>query len=280
MAAELKVKKEYQGGELLGAPYLLKGHPCTKIKLPCFKCGGTGKLGAFEFCPKCNGAGYIIKETRLYTQQELDNYEKNKAAAIENQTFNLPITAKEKWFEKNGFTNGGHTYLIIGENTFKIKDTLKALGLKYSPELKWHGIQVEKLPNGYTTIQISFNDYFIWDDLEKKAILKEGAADQLKQLSQPQVVINSNSEYMGMIGTRYQHNLVTIKNIKEIMSEWGPAIIYTFDFNNNTLVWKTTSFELNDKNIGDSFYLTFTVKKHRVYNGEKITEISRGKLEI
>ena len=64
------------------------------------------------------------------------------------------------------------------------------------------------------------------------------------------------------------------------MSEWGPAIIYTFDFNNNILVWKTTSFELNDKNIGDSFYLTFTVKKHRIYNGEKITEISRGKLEI
>jgi len=54
---------------------------------------------------------------------------------------------KQEWFEKNGFNAEGDTYIIVGIDTYAIKNELKAAGWKYNSWLRWHGPDPSAFPN-------------------------------------------------------------------------------------------------------------------------------------
>ena len=46
--------------------------------------------------------------------------------------------AQLKWFEEHNFTEKGETYIIVGTDTYPIKNMLKAEGWTYNSLLGWH----------------------------------------------------------------------------------------------------------------------------------------------
>lgn len=179
---------------------------------------------------------------------------------------------KIEFFEKNGFSAEGITYMIIGEGTYAIKEWLKEQGCKFSPVLKWHSAKTFKLPEGFQWIVFKFEDIMEWVEEEENGYYLESA------VSKVQVAINSTlppskSEYLGAVGERLRNLTVILKSIRSFNGRFGLTYVYAFQRGEDVLTWFTQKdLELEE---GLTVDLTGTIKAHTEYKNEKQTQLSR-----
>ena len=179
---------------------------------------------------------------------------------------------KQEWLKANGFSKEGKTYLVLG-NSYSIKDALKDAGFKYSPLLKWHGPEPNfELPEGCKYYHFDFDEIYVWDCAEGTAFLQNGGREMIEHIFNP--VIQSNSQYVGLVGDRLRDIPVTVRNIAGYESMFGYKWIYTFeDESGNLYSWFTTSQQ--KVSIGMKKSLTGTVKNHSEYQKIPTTQLTR-----
>lgn len=179
---------------------------------------------------------------------------------------------KDLWLQKNGFNAEGKTYVIFGDDTYSIKDYLKAKGCKFNPTLKWHSPVALSLPEDFGIIEFSFDELAEWDeDCMEVCYFEDAKAKVERKIREAEGP--SLSEYVGEIGERLRHLTAVYKSCRGFMGVYGWTNIYTFQCGEDVLVWFTAKdCELEYGTIVD---LTGTVKKHEEFRGVKTTQLSR-----
>ena len=179
---------------------------------------------------------------------------------------------KLEYFEKNGFSETGKTYVVVGEDSYSIKDWLKEQGCKYNPFLKWHSAQTFKLPKDFQWVVFDFDDIMTWNEEEEDAIYLETAKNTIEK-SINLVTPPSKSEYLGAVGERLRNLTAILSSRRTFNGIYGLTYIYTFYRGNDCLVW-FSQVELNipDGSVVD---LTGTVKAHEEFRGVHTTKINR-----
>ena len=180
---------------------------------------------------------------------------------------------KRKWLEKNGFTQDGVTYIVMGDS-YSIKDELKAAGFIFDPVLRWHKAdpagyedRVKKVELGQV-IEIS-----AWGEGHYITGAKDFVDNLLTENSE-----DKNSVWIGEKGSRYTFENVTFVSRRGFNGRFGYSNVYTFRTEEgNLLTWFSTVDV--DKEIGDVFTLAGTVKDHSEYKGIKSTVLSRCKVK-
>lgn len=89
----------------------------------------------------------------------------------------------------------------------------------------------------------------------------------------------AKSEYFGKVGERYKDKAIQFVNlITAWETQWGVTHIYKVTLEDGTaLIWKTSNgLYLDDNEEFDK--ISFTVKSHNEYKGEKQTEVTRCKV--
>ena len=91
----------------------------------------------------------------------------------------------------------------------------------------------------------------------------------------------AESKYFGEVGKRYSDKVISNVNLITTWgTQWGTTYIYKIVLEDgNALIWKTSNgLYLDD---GEEFdKISFTVKSHNEYKGEKQTEVTRCKVTI
>ncbi len=266
------------------------------IEEKCDRCGGTGIIASRVenghiipipvdggICYKCNGEGKLYKWVKAYTDEELSKYLASQERAKERKAEKIELKRQEKLnkskenqeelLAKWGYdTENPLIWLIGGGSTYEIKDQLKEMGCKFNPAFGWYCSHEFDVPEGYGLISINFYDVYVWYPLSKRFDLKDNAkeiADAAKAKLEPE----SHSEYMGEIKERLRDLEVTLTAARSFEGFYGTSFIYTFEYNENVLVWITNSCK--DLEVGDNVILTGTVKDHKVYKNVKQTILSR-----
>ena len=289
----LMVAKSFSTWDRIGEPFDKNGKLYQKVKEKCPRCGGLGIIVARVengqpipisvdqgICYQCVGNKYIVKEVRLYTQEEFDRMEAANERACqkkaEEQVRKMRVEFAQKkaeWLEKNNFTPDGITYVVTGDSFF-IKDELKANGWRYDPVIKWHKAD----PAGYEdrVIKISVDDFFeasAWGDYH----YLEGAKDKMDKIlaaTQPQV----DSNWIGEVGDKITNLKVQLVRKYNTSSKYGLTTLYSFqDENGNIINWWTSTFQ----EIEQGDWVTIirsTIKKLDIYRDQKQTIITRAKL--
>ncbi len=179
---------------------------------------------------------------------------------------------KAEWMERNNFNINGFTWVICGNDTFVIKDELKAIGFRFSAELKWHIAEEVSIPEGYHLIQIHFDEVYEWNETYKNAYpfaaAKQKVEDRMRMYDAP-----SLSLFVGIEGERLRDLEVTFVSGRGFSSRYGWTNLYTFKQGENILIWFTQK-DL-DLEEGQTVLLTGTVKKHDEFRGVKNTQLSR-----
>ena len=182
---------------------------------------------------------------------------------------------KREWLERNGFNAENEiTYCVVGEDTYSIKEYLKAAGLKYSPLLGWHGPSVIKLNEDYSFVSFSFDEIAKWE-----GTIKEGDACYFEESNNivkrkiKKFLPRSKSKFVGAVGERLYNVTSTLKNIKGYFGTYGWVNIYTFQNQKNLLVWFTQK-DLKIKQ-GEPVLLTGTIKAHQLYRETETTVLTR-----
>ena len=177
---------------------------------------------------------------------------------------------KAEWFETNGFSQDGVTYIVLG-NSYPIKDELKDNGFKFSPLLRWHADNCNyELPATCNYTMLNFYDLFTWDENTNSAFMKEGTREAIDRIFNPPE--ECVSAYVGEIGERLRDIPVVVRNIGGFDSAYGYKWVYTFeDESGNRYTWFTTSQQ--SVSIGASATLTGTIKAHVEYKGAETTQL-------
>lgn len=277
---EWKVAPTYQSWDI-GTIDEEKGKAYVSQK--CWKCGGSGQYAWFGTCYTCNGRGRIGKWVKIYSPEEYDKYvasqerakerkEEEKAQRIQN-LFDQSDANKAALLEKFGYnTENPQVFIVVGDNTYAIKDDLKAAGARFEKSLGWYFTHEVEVPDGYNLAPARFDDIFEWNPLTKKISIKEDIKDVVSAAIAPYLP-KSNSEWVGDIKERLRDLKVTLTSIHTVDGYYGTSVIYTFKQNENVLVWMTTSYQ--ELEVGDTITLTGTVKDHDEYKGVKQTKLSR-----
>ena len=266
------------------------------IEEKCDRCGGLGFIVARVendqyipipvdggVCYKCNGEKVIRKWVKAYTEEEMNKYiasqEKAKAkkaekAELERQEkLNKSKENQEELLAKWGYdVENPLIWLVGGGNTYEIKDQLKEQGCKFNPAFGWYSTHEIDVPTGYGIVSINFFDAYTWFPLSKQFMLNDKAkevADAAKASLEPK----SNSEYLGEVKERLRDLEVTLTDVRSFDGFYGTTFIYTFAYNEDVLVWMTSSCK--DIEVGEKLLLTGTVKEHSEYKGVKQTKLSR-----
>lgn len=179
---------------------------------------------------------------------------------------------KVEWLAKNGFGADELTWCIFGEETYSIKEELKEMGCKFSPLLKWHSSKPLDLPAGYGMFSLSLAELGQWDDLTSSVCYFENAQELVERKFR-EVEGPSLSNFVGEVGERLRDLTATYKSRRGFSGMYGWTNIYTFQINEDILVWFTTvELELEK---GQTVNLSGTVKKHEVFRGTNTTQLSR-----
>lgn len=266
------------------------------IEETCDRCGGRGIVASRVenghivpipvdggICYKCNGEGKLHKWVKAYTEEEMNKYlaaqertkarKAEKAEAERQEKLNKSKENQEELLAKWGYdVENPLIWLIGGGSTYEIKDQLKEAGCKFNPALGWYNNHPYEVPEGYKLVSINFYDAYVWFPLSRRFEL----SDKAKEIAEAALATlrpESHSEYIGEIKERLRDLKVTLTNVRSFEGFYGTSFIYTFDYNENTLVWMTSSCK--DIEIGDEVFLTGTVKEHSEYKGVKQTKLSR-----
>ena len=111
---------------------------------------------------------------------------------------------KELWLQKNGFNEEGITYVIFGDDTYSIKDYLKAKGCKFNPTLKWHSPVKLNLSEDFGVIEFSFDELAKWDEDQAEVFYYEDAKAKVERKVR-EAEGPSLSEYVGEVGERLRN---------------------------------------------------------------------------
>lgn len=249
----------------------------------CWKCGGSGMYAWFGTCFACNGTGHNQKWVKIYTEDEYNKYvtsqerarvrkaeaeEKRKQDLIDNSEANKKAMLASFEYDVEDPT----VYIVVGDNTYEIKDELKAAGARFDYALGWYFKKETEVPEGYILVPIKFDKLFNWLPLIQKFEVKEDAKETVR-LAVNEVMPESPSEYIGEIKERIRDLKVTLIGARTIDSYYGTTNIYTFKSGDNVIIWMTTSCQ--DIEVGDEVLLTGTVKSHDEYKGVKQTKMTR-----
>lgn len=294
---EWKVAPSYKDGKILEVN---EKERKALVALDCPRCGGKGIVIARVennvpipipvdggICYKCNGKGHLTKLVKAYTPEEYDKYmasqerararkEAQKIAKYE-ELQNKSEENKAIWLAENGFeVEDPAVYLVVG-NTYEIKDIIKERGGRYNPVLNWYFMKETEVPSGYYLAKVPFDKVFDWYPQTKRASVKDKS--EIKDLideAKAAVMPESTSEYVGSIKERLRDMRVTLTGCRAITTAYGESILFTFDYNGNTLVWFTSTVPDEEKTVvGNEYILTGTVKDFKLYNGVKQTYLNR-----
>lgn len=260
------------------------------IEMPCPRCFGSGNYGPLSVfngvCFECNGTRKIRKHVKAYTEKEYTQYiasqerakerkEEKRAADRKNAEARSEENKAAKLADFGYNPENPQVYLVVGENSFFIKDQLKESGFRFDRALGWYNTHPEQVPTGYSLTAVPFDNLFDWNCYTQKIEVKENAkeiADAAKNAAAPK----SNSEYIGEIKERLRNLEVVFIKARDIDSFYGITTLYTFKMGENILTWFSSGKGLpQDVEVGDTIILTGTVKDHKEYNGVKQTVLTR-----
>lgn len=260
------------------------------IEMPCPRCFGTGHYGPIQVdggvCYQCMGSGKMRKHVKAYSEHEYNNYLRNQERARERKAEARQVeqmrlesdSAKNKAARLAEFgynAENPQVYLVVGENSFDIREELKNNGFRFDRALGWYNTKPEQVPAGFSLVSVPFDNLFDWNCYSRKISVKENAkkvADAAKNAAMPK----SNSEYIGDIKERLRNLEVTFIKSRDIESYYGISTLYTFKSGENILTWFSSGKGLpQDIAVGDVIHITGTVKDHKVYNGVKQTILTR-----
>ena len=285
---EYYVADTYKNMKRIGEPIKKNGKLYTVVEGTCDRCGGTGIFACRienghpvphpaygGVCLQCGGSGKITKTVRLYSEREYASMQKAKekrhAEAEERREARMAErrrTALSRWMERNGFNSDCETYLIYG-NTYPIKDDLKAAGMKFSQELKWHGPAAVDVPEDCFIEKVHYSDIYDWDE--------ENCVMQLNQRGKAflEGIFTSHvfGVYVGEVKERLRDMPAVLEKKIECDGKFGWAIMYRFNSDGAQFVWFTE--KVLDLDEGDECVLTGTVKKHGIYGNVKTTYLNR-----
>lgn len=260
------------------------------VECQCDRCGGSGMYiipRVFQgTCFSCGGAGTIRKRVRAYTPDEYEKYLANQARAKERKAeqraaevaklqeeseANLRIALEAEGYD----VECPQIFVVIGENTYAIKDELKELGCKYKPEFGWYCTHAVDVPVYYGMVGIPFDKVCEWNPITKRISVKDGAkevADAAKNEAAPK----SNSEFIGEIKQRLRDMEVVYVSCRTVEGYYGISLVYTFKLGDNVLTWFCSGKGIDPEiEVGETVLLTGTVKDHKEYNGVKQTYLNR-----
>lgn len=267
------------------------------IEEKCDRCGGTGIMAARVengriipvpvdggICYKCNGNKKISKWVKAYTEKEYERYMKTQERARERRKEKEEARLqalkdnseenKKEILAKWGFdVENPAVYLVTG-NTYEIKDELKERGGRFNPALNWHFTKEVEVPEGHELIKVAFDDVYEWLPMVKRIELKENAKE-VAAAARISAIPESKSEWVGNEKERLRSLNVVLTGARACSSFYGDSTLYTFDYNDNKLIWFTTSCPKVEMIVGHSYLLTGTVKKHDERDGIKQTQLSR-----
>ena len=98
-------------------------------------------------------------------------------------------------------------------------------------------------------------------DIERQAKRKKAAESR------------AASQYVGEVGEKLEIDVDSFTVLTSFSTQWGVTIIYKFNSNGNTIIWKTSNL-LPEKVT----HISGKVKEHSEYNGEKQTVLTRCKV--
>lgn len=191
-------------------------------------------------------------------------------------------SAQLKWFEEHNFTEKGETYIIVGTDTYPIKDMLKAEGWTYNSLLGWHTATPSfSIVSTYQVHTIYFDDVytFTFNQIPDKAFteIKATAKEHMIRILRayrPQDMVES--QYVGEIGDKLVGIPVVLESKRKFDSAYGESNIFLFNMNGNILVWIT---KLNvAAEIGSHMRLSGTIKEFKEFRGCKQTRVTRCKI--
>lgn len=188
-----------------------------------------------------------------------------------------------------GLNENLETYVFLGD-TFEIKDSIKAAGGRFNKELGWH---ISNAPAGFEVMKFSFSK----KDLEMDAttgyiyglIIDSKEIDKIKSEEwakrHPE---EFTSEWVGEEKEKIFREL-TCDSITNYYGasygfyDSGFRYVYKFlDENGNRFICKTSKpieyindDEVNELQIGSVYGISFTIKAHDTYKGNKQTIITR-----
>lgn len=262
------------------------GKPYERVEETCPRCGGHGIFYVAVHngngvpaqpdggtCYKCNGAGVVVTERRILDDKEKaqrerakERYAEKREAKIEENKKQMIITSNIN-FAKTNFMDSDKVYVVDLEDTYSIKEELKEAGAKWNTAFKrWCFADV---PVKYPVKLVKLSDvcimdedgYFVFEDNYLEII-----ANMLTKVEKPA------SEYVGTINSKVDLE-VTVKRIFGFDGFYGTSFIVTMeDSNGNTIVWKTSSYKLEE---GKTYTMTAGVKEHSEYKDVKQTIITR-----
>lgn len=256
------------------------------VSTECDKCGGSGQYAWFGTCFKCSGTGKIGKWVKIYTPEQYEKYvasqERTKERKKEKEEARLQALKdnseanKAELLAKWGYdAENPKIYIVVGDNTYNIKDVIKERGGRYNPALNWYFVKETEVPEGYSLVSIDFDAVYDWFPMTKRFELKENAKEVVEQ-AKYDALPSSKSDYVGSIKERLRNLKVTLTGARAVDSVYGTSILFTFKQGDNELVWFTSSPPDSDKAIvGNEYSLTGTVKEHKIYNGVKQTYLNR-----
>lgn len=293
---EYKVAPSYANAKILAVDEVEKK---AIIEMECDRCGGRGyyAIGTHNgqpvlsphdggVCYECGGSGKIRKKVKAYTPDELDKYiaaqERTKARKAEQRAAEIAKFKKESEanlclaLEENGYdVECPQIFVVIGDNTYAVKDELKALGCKYKPEFGWYCTHAVDVPVNYGMVGIPFDQVCDWNPVTRRISVKENAkeiADAAKRETMPK----SNSDFIGDIKQRLRDMEVMLTGCRTVESYYGVSLVYTFKQGENVLIWFCSGKGIDPEiEVGQMVLLTGTVKDHKEYNGVKQTYLTR-----
>lgn len=255
---------------------------CVNGVFPCGTENGRIKPHPYAggVCFKCGGEGVIRKVIRVYTDAEFDAMERasEKAAAKKKADMEARMAAefeekKAKWLTDNGFNTDLITYIYFPDNSYEVKDALKAAGFRFNNTLLWH---IAEVPEEYADkcFAISLDviaEISAWGTGNYRVDARQTIDTQIKE-HRPAC----RSEWVGIEGQKICNLPVVLKRIHGYESRYGFAQVVTFMNGENIINWFTT---VNiEYELGTPLLLSGTVKKHDSYNDKHTTTVTRCKL--
>lgn len=273
----------------------------------CPKCGGIGLIAHHVengvpswnwtdggVCWKCLGTGKVQGKMIIRTPEYEAVLAERRQKKLDAKKQNLD-QKKQEWLKKNGFSEDGFIWIILGE-TYSKKDQIKELGGHFNRIVGWYldheveGFQFLKIYKDF----ILFDTYYGYEWKQDVDIKSMKEAEEAKPNP-------SCSEYQGQIKDRLKdlHLTVTFTTVFEQQMEkqgWNGRSyfkddsrwFYSFkDDQGNIFTWtaslpagmKTDAGGFRSLQKGDHCILTGTVKNHKEYKGNKQTVLTRCKVQ-
>jgi len=282
------VADSFKGYELIGDPYRNKaGKMASKARCKCDRCVKGVYVSRIEngapvphpaysgVCLACGGSGYITKEIRLYTKAEYDTMQRAKEKATEKREQAMLAGADKKrndWLEANGFDSEGYTYILVGINSYAVKDQLKAEGWKYNSFLRWHTSETEGSEYADNVEKVHWSEFYsttAWGDMHPLPDAQKKVDILINGEKEP-----SHSEWVGEVGGRIKEVPVKLLGVYGFTGRYGYSQVVKFeDESGNVFTW-FTAVNIPIK-VGATCKLSGTIKKHDEYKGEKTTVLTR-----